>query len=224
MFCRAALPPLLLLGLVGFAPARAAPETAAPATADVAAVPQRVVGGGERPAIPQTGAASTAQKQVWPRETGSATLYASDMEGLATASGESYDPEQLTAAHRSLPLGARVRVINVKNNKSILVRVNDRWGGGGDRIVNLSRRAAMELGFGSAGMIPVALEVESIIPGSVVPRSAPAVIRVRQLPQRLADDSSRQHCKQRLCQNESEILGLRGQHQRNHIATCMARK
>lgn len=187
------------------------------------------IGGGPAEALAAIPQASPAvpkppEKPLWPRETGTATLYAADMEGRLTASGEPYDPDQLTAAHRELPLGTRVRVTNLKNNKSILVHINDRWGGGGDRVVNLSNRAAVEIGFGSAGMVPVTLEVESFAPDGVMPRVAPTRMKARPLPVRLANDGSGKHSKRRLCENEADILGLRDQYQRNHVATCMARK
>lgn len=82
------------------------------------------------------------------------------MEGRITASGEPYDSEQLTAAHRTIPIGSSVRVINLKTKQQTIVRINDRWGGGGDRIINLSKQATIQLGFGSAGTMPVQIDVE----------------------------------------------------------------
>ncbi len=75
-----------------------------------------------------------------------------------TANGEAFDPNQLTAAHKHLPLPCFVRVTNLNNNKSIIVRVNDRGPFVGDRIIDLSAGAAKRLGFYSQGLAPVQVE------------------------------------------------------------------
>ncbi|RYE03285.1 MAG: septal ring lytic transglycosylase RlpA family protein [Sphingomonadales bacterium] len=79
--------------------------------------------------------------------TGTASYYADRFSGKPTASGEAYDPEDFTAAHRSLPFGTRVRVTDMQNGRSVIVRINDRgpWGRGG-RLIDVSRAAARELG------------------------------------------------------------------------------
>ncbi len=75
-------------------------------------------------------------------ETGIASWYGPDFYGKYTANGELYDGNQLTAAHRTLPLPVNVRVTNLDNGKSIIVRVNDRGPYARGRIIDLSRRAA----------------------------------------------------------------------------------
>lgn len=79
--------------------------------------------------------------------------------GARTANGESFQPNGLTAAHRSLPFGTCVRVTNIQNSRSVLVRINDRgpalWTG---RAIDLSRGAATEIGMLEAGVVPVKLE------------------------------------------------------------------
>jgi rare lipoprotein A len=72
-----------------------------------------------------------------------------------TASGERMNPAAMTAAHRTLPLGTRVRVTNKRNGKTVDVRINDRGPFIRGRILDLSRAAARELGFISAGHAPV---------------------------------------------------------------------
>jgi rare lipoprotein A len=81
-------------------------------------------------------------------------------ESQMTASGERFDKHAMTAAHRSLPLGTRVRVTNQKNGRSVVVRINDRgpYGGHG-RIIDLSEAAAKQLDMIDAGVAPVTLEV-----------------------------------------------------------------
>jgi rare lipoprotein A len=92
-------------------------------------------------------------------QTGKASWYGDAHHGKKTASGEPYDQTQLTAAHRSLPLGTRVRVTNVANGRTVVVRINDRGPFVGGRIIDLSRAAAQELGSLGAGLFPVRLEV-----------------------------------------------------------------
>lgn len=80
-------------------------------------------------------------------EEGVASYYAKRYNGRRTNSGERYRPEKLTAAHADLPLGTRVRVVNKSNGKEVVVRVNDRCRRRKSPFIDLSRRAAKELGF-----------------------------------------------------------------------------
>ncbi|GAB3693567.1 hypothetical protein GCM10027589_58450 [Actinocorallia lasiicapitis] len=80
-------------------------------------------------------------------------------EGQATASGEAFNPGALTAAHRSLPFGARVRVINKNNAASVVVRINDRGPFSPGRCLDLSTAAMRAVGGISSGVIPVRYEV-----------------------------------------------------------------
>jgi rare lipoprotein A len=84
-----------------------------------------------------------------------ATIY-SQKDGT-TASGESFAPEKLTAAHRSLPFGTMVRVTNLRNGRIVIVRINDRGPFSKDRIIDLTPAAARQLGF--SGLVPVTLDV-----------------------------------------------------------------
>ena len=161
------------------------------------------------------------QKSLGPSETGIATYYAPEMEGRTTASGEPYDPEQLTAAHRTIPIGSSVRVTNLKTKQQIVVRINDRWGGGGDRIINLSKQATVQLGFGSAGTMPVQLDVEVLPSGS---HMAQPSVRTQPLPTRIEESSIKNHSKLNVCQNEADILGLTGDFFRNHVTACLSRR
>lgn len=93
-------------------------------------------------------------------EIGEASWYGGDgdgFEGRATASGESYDPERLTCAHRTLPLGSHVEIENLETRRSVILRVNDRGPFIRGRIVDVSRRAARELGFIGRGTAKVRL-------------------------------------------------------------------
>ncbi|MGH3055596.1 MAG: septal ring lytic transglycosylase RlpA family protein, partial [Gaiellaceae bacterium] len=89
---------------------------------------------------------------------GVASYYGREFEGRRTASGERYDSHRLTAAHRSLPFGTLLRVINLDNGRSVVVRVNDRGPAREDRILDLSYRAAQRLGFSQAGLARVKIE------------------------------------------------------------------
>ena len=94
-----------------------------------------------------------------PRETGVASYYAKKFEGRRTASGDRYDGDRLTAAHRTLPFGTRVRVTNLANDASVVVTVNDRGPFRRNRVIDVSRRAARALGFIADGTTVVAIEV-----------------------------------------------------------------
>lgn len=74
-----------------------------------------------------------------------------------TASGEPMNPSALTAAHRTLPFGTRLTVENLKNGRSVVVRINDRGPFVGGRVVDVSRAAAQKLGFKEAGTAKVRL-------------------------------------------------------------------
>ena len=97
--------------------------------------------------------------QVGFTQEGIASIYAQKFEGRTTASGESYSFRKATCAHLNLPFGALVKVTNLTNNQSIIVRVNDRGPFVPDRIIDLSRSAAEKLGFPSSGIAKVKIEV-----------------------------------------------------------------
>lgn len=90
---------------------------------------------------------------------GSASYYGAELAGNPTASGERFDPDQLTAAHRTLPLGSRVRVTNVRTGASVVVRINDRGPFHGQRIIDLSREAARQIGLLRRGTGRVRVEL-----------------------------------------------------------------
>jgi rare lipoprotein A len=92
-------------------------------------------------------------------QTGNASWYGSGHQGHATASGEPFDKNQLTAAHRTLPLNTIVRVTNVATHKTVKLKINDRGPFTGKRIIDLSERAARELGIVDDGVVKVKLEV-----------------------------------------------------------------
>lgn len=90
---------------------------------------------------------------------GVASYYAHAHQGRRTASGERFDMDELTAAHRTLPFGTRVRVTNLANGRRAVVRINDRGPYKGKRIIDLSYAAARELGMVGRGITRVRLEV-----------------------------------------------------------------
>lgn len=90
---------------------------------------------------------------------GRASWYGDSFQGQPTASGEAFDMNELTCAHRSLPLGSLVRVTNLRNHRSVVVRVNDRGPTVPTRIVDLSYAAARILGFRGRGMVRVRLDL-----------------------------------------------------------------
>ena len=91
--------------------------------------------------------------------TGTASWYGSDFHGRRTANGETYDMNAMTAAHTTLPMPTIVRVTNLDTGRSIVVRVNDRGPFVDDRIIDLSRAGARELGFEGKGLARVRVTV-----------------------------------------------------------------
>ena len=94
-------------------------------------------------------------------QTGYASWYGKAHQGRRTTSGETYDMNKLTAAHPSLPMGTRILVTNLKNGRSVTVRVNDRGPFVDGRIVDLSYAAAREVGAIGEGVVPVRIRVVS---------------------------------------------------------------
>jgi rare lipoprotein A len=91
--------------------------------------------------------------------TGSASWYGGKFHGRKTANGERYNQNALTAAHKTLPFGTKVRVTNESNGKSVVVRINDRGPYVGKRVIDLSRAAANAVGMVQRGVARVKMEV-----------------------------------------------------------------
>lgn len=98
-----------------------------------------------------------AQKSYY--ETGIASFYADKFEGRKTANGEIYYHAKKTAAHRKLPFGSILKVTNIENNKYVIVRINDRGPFIDNRVIDLSKSAAKELGFVEKGLAKVKIEL-----------------------------------------------------------------
>lgn len=92
-------------------------------------------------------------------ETGIASWYGPDFNGKPTANGEIYDMNALSAAHKTLPMPSTVRVTNLQNGRSLLLRINDRGPFVNGRIIDISRRGAQLLGFNAAGTVPVRVQI-----------------------------------------------------------------
>ena len=86
---------------------------------------------------------------------GLASWYGERFHGKRTASGEPFNMQELTAAHRTLPFGTRVRVRNLDNGREVVVRINDRGPFNGRRVIDLSRAAATALGMVKSGVVKV---------------------------------------------------------------------
>jgi rare lipoprotein A len=101
---------------------------------------------------------ATSEQPVW-RQTGTASWYGRSHHGRVTASGERFDMNGLTAAHRSLELGTVVRVTSLASGEIIKVRINDRGPYIRGRVIDLSTKAARRLGIHEAGLAKVRVEV-----------------------------------------------------------------
>lgn len=141
----------------GPAISRAQPATSGPTQgSDAEASPDRQP---RAPRTPQT-EDRTAEEPNRVLE-GRASWYGPGFAGQTTASGEIYDPGEMVAAHKSLPLGTRVRVTNERNGETVELRVIDRGPYAGGRILDVSSAAANELNMKGSGVAPVTVEVLS---------------------------------------------------------------
>ncbi|MGV2986183.1 septal ring lytic transglycosylase RlpA family protein [Vibrio sp. E150_011] len=91
--------------------------------------------------------------------TGQASWYGSQFHGRLTASGEKYNMRAYTAAHKTLPFGTVVRVVNTSNNKSVDVKINDRGPYVKGRVIDLSQIAFEKVGSTTQGVVPVRIEI-----------------------------------------------------------------
>ncbi|QTR50690.1 septal ring lytic transglycosylase RlpA family protein [Candidatus Thiothrix anitrata] len=103
---------------------------------------------------------TTKKRQARYLHTGTASYYGDKFHGRRTASGERFDQNAFTSAHGSLPFGSKVRVTNLRNNKSVEVKINDRGGFHKyGRIIDLSKAAAQRIGMMGTGTAKVKVEV-----------------------------------------------------------------
>ena len=108
---------------------------------------------------PQPQPLLVAQRQQRSHTKGRASWYGPGFYGRTTANGEQFNSHEMTAAHRSLPFGTKVRVTNIKNDRSAIVRINDRGPFIKGRVIDLSKAAARVLGVLQPGTAPVRLEI-----------------------------------------------------------------
>jgi len=125
-----------------------AQSTVAPAAAPAA-----------QPAVPAPAASPAPAAPAAGTEQGKLAWYGSKFAGRKTASGQLYDPNALTMAHKTLPFGTKVKVTNLANKRSVVLRVNDRGPTQADRIGDVSLAAAKQLGMVRAGVIDAELAV-----------------------------------------------------------------
>ena len=103
--------------------------------------------------------ASCTSSPAHAQQTGYASWYGGKFHGRQTANGEIFDTYKLTAAHQTLPFDTIVKVVNLENGKSTVVRINDRGPFAGNRIIDLSFAAAREIGMIETGIVRVRLEI-----------------------------------------------------------------
>lgn len=103
---------------------------------------------------------------------GVAAYYSGRFNGRKTASGQVFNNGLMTAAHNTLPFGTKVKVTNVKNKRSVVVRINDRGPTTPGRIFDLSRAAASKLGYVRAGLTEVTAEIVAEAPAKKAKRAA----------------------------------------------------
>ena len=143
---------LALIGLMSAAPAEAIDLGGSPRLQSLeAAVAQAFDESVTTPQAPDATYEAVGQ--------GVASYYAASFAGNRTASGERFDPDALTCAHRSLPLGTMLRVTNIANGRSVTVRVNDRGPFTRGRVLDMSLAAARDIGMVRSGKAMVRLEI-----------------------------------------------------------------
>lgn len=101
----------------------------------------------------------SSPKWIGYKESGKASFYAMKYQFRKTASGERFNQYSKTAAHKKLPFGTKVKVTNIKNGKSVVVKINDRGPFVKGRIIDLSRSAFSSIGNTDSGVISVEIEV-----------------------------------------------------------------
>jgi rare lipoprotein A len=142
---------LTLIGLISAAPAKAVDLAASPRLQSLEeAVAQ---------AFDDSVTAPPAHQSFETLGQGEASYYGAELAGNRTASGERFNPSALTCAHRSLPLGTMLRVTNLANGRSVMVRVNDRGPFVHSRILDMSLAAARDIGMVRSGKAMVRLEI-----------------------------------------------------------------
>jgi rare lipoprotein A len=149
--------PAMCLGLLlsqGCAMLQRPSDTPAPSETTTQPVPKQPEAA--KPPIKQTPAVQAKLPQ-----TGEASWYGAQHQGKRTANGEIFDQGLLTAAHRTLPFGSKIKVTNLANGKSVEVKINDRGPFAEDRIIDLSQAAAKALEMLQSGKATVRLELSS---------------------------------------------------------------
>jgi rare lipoprotein A len=106
------------------------------------------------------------------KQTGVAAVYSDALDGHVTASGQTYDKTKLTAAHKTLPFGTKVKLTNPKNNRSVIVRITDRGPMQADRMLDISPAAAARLRISPKVMREVNMEVLQLGSGKTVKQVA----------------------------------------------------
>ena len=102
------------------------------------------------------GATPAAAEETKPMQTGAASWYGPGFHGKRTANGETFNTHDLTAAHKTLPFGTKVRVTNERTGKSVVVRINDRGPYAHGRVIDLSKAAAETVGISGVGKVTLA--------------------------------------------------------------------
>lgn len=169
----------LILLAAGCAPALSVSPTVLPAVSAAVAATADATAAVRTPAPAPAAAASQATASVI---SGNASWYGPGFAGRHTASGEIFDPAQLTAAHRTLPFNTRVRVTHVATGQSVIVRINDRGPFKDNRLIDLSRAAADAIGLTASGVGQVQMEILSgngVITGAVSSELTPYEVVAR---------------------------------------------
>jgi rare lipoprotein A len=147
---------IFVLATAGLMTSTAGNATITPGTVEAIKSLQEVA---PAPVVAQPAVDEIAEPDVEHVGDGEASFYGHELAGNRTASGERFNPKALTAAHRTLPLGSKIKVTNKSNGKSVVVRINDRGPFHGRRVLDVSLAAAHEIGMYRAGKATVRMEL-----------------------------------------------------------------
>lgn len=158
--CRGVSPVLAGIAIIGAITASAGPASAEqPVALSAATLPVSAALATSAIADIEPGKDIASQPSYETIASGMASYYGKELAGNRTASGERFNPAALTAAHRTLPLGSKVRITNPKNGNSVIVRINDRGPFHSSRLIDLSEEAARQLGIRATGSGVVELAI-----------------------------------------------------------------
>lgn len=210
----------MLLTLITLVACRA--PQARTSAADPAQVSARGAEKTDDPAL-MDGAPASDEKAAQPLGEGYASWYGKELQGRPTASGEMFDMNKMTAAHRDYPMNSLVLVKNVENGKKVMVKVNDRGPYVDGRVMDVSYAAARELGFAEKGTTKVQLELIQAGENDFMAKAAmPPVVKSKKKPAK--DDAAEEEIIEPVAAKEKEEAAEESEEEDGKIKSAGSKK